>query len=711
MLVCIVAATRAGADCVDYAGALRWLGAPTEWVNGVDLRMDGEFAFIASEGYGINFVDFSDPTNPILLGAVDTPGYAQAIDLQSGILAVADGYSGLRLMDVVEPDHPRFLSVLELPGVSLDVAIRGDYAYVCTSNSSQSGIHIVDLSLPMSPVHVGLFEPTSSCRLVTFSGDLMIVGTSSGIIVADVTDPLAPVVLGSRNSPWSLQSVTVVDSTVFCTFGPDGAWIIDISDPQSPDVVYRFHPSNTCLIGVTVRDDIAFVGDYWGGTMVVDISYLPSPEIIAEVPNSNGDRVLIYRDGLLYTASGSGGVDVYDVSSLTSYDITDQLSIPGTFGNDIEIDGDLAYIASNGGISVADISNPSSLTTAGSLWLDRDVTAIEYMDGFLYCGSYDLKVVDVTNPNEPQLGAQLDINLGADGLLVVDHQLFASTGFLYVFDVFDPRKPTYLDYVSIGAHAFDQKEQDGLLYVSGLGGSLTILELQGDHGTMLPRRIGQVSTEGRGAGLDVVGNVAYLTVDFHGLYIIDVSTPENPVILSIIDPPGYESDVAVRDGVAYVASSLGFVAIDVSDPAHPFVIGGIATDDDVEAIAIGPESLILLTHGSGILSAPFQCPSASPPSIESPSEESRVTSVFPNPFNPVTSVKIRCRNAEAIELTVFDLKGRRIATLAEGEFAAGEHVFEWRGRDTCGRAVAAGTYLMRLRTPDGVECNKITLAK
>lgn len=75
---------------------------------------------------------------------------------------------------------------------------------------------------------------------------------------------------------------------------------------------------------------------------------------------------------------------------------------------------------------------------------------------------------------------------------------------------------------------------------------------------------------------------------------------------------------------------------------------------------------------------------------------------FPNPFNPSTTVRFRLASAGLTDLSVYDLLGRTVATLAEGMMSAGEHeaVFAGNGR-------ASGVYLCRLRS--GGHTSTITM--
>ncbi|MFH1680818.1 MAG: T9SS type A sorting domain-containing protein [Candidatus Eisenbacteria bacterium] len=72
----------------------------------------------------------------------------------------------------------------------------------------------------------------------------------------------------------------------------------------------------------------------------------------------------------------------------------------------------------------------------------------------------------------------------------------------------------------------------------------------------------------------------------------------------------------------------------------------------------------------------------------------------PNPFSSETVVRFGLTERENVDLRVYDVRGRLVAVLADEAFPAGEHRVTWNGRDEGGRAAAAGTYFVRLKTAD-----------
>ena len=74
---------------------------------------------------------------------------------------------------------------------------------------------------------------------------------------------------------------------------------------------------------------------------------------------------------------------------------------------------------------------------------------------------------------------------------------------------------------------------------------------------------------------------------------------------------------------------------------------------------------------------------------------------YPNPFNPSTIIPYQLAASSAVRLEVFNLLGQHLATLVDGERAAGFHTATWQATDGAGRAVGAGVYIYRMTV--GVE--------
>ena len=62
-------------------------------------------------------------------------------------------------------------------------------------------------------------------------------------------------------------------------------------------------------------------------------------------------------------------------------------------------------------------------------------------------------------------------------------------------------------------------------------------------------------------------------------------------------------------------------------------------------------------------------------------------------------------------LALYDVRGRRVAVLGDGERPAGRHAIAWNGLDAGGRPVANGVYFVRLETAVGVQSKRFLVLK
>ena len=81
----------------------------------------------------------------------------------------------------------------------------------------------------------------------------------------------------------------------------------------------------------------------------------------------------------------------------------------------------------------------------------------------------------------------------------------------------------------------------------------------------------------------------------------------------------------------------------------------------------------------------------------------------PNPFNPTTTIRFTLPERMRVRLNVYDVAGRRVATLVDGNPRDGEKEVIWDGRIDAGEPVASDIYLYRLVTRDFTGTRKMVL--
>jgi hypothetical protein len=81
--------------------------------------------------------------------------------------------------------------------------------------------------------------------------------------------------------------------------------------------------------------------------------------------------------------------------------------------------------------------------------------------------------------------------------------------------------------------------------------------------------------------------------------------------------------------------------------------------------------------------------------------------VGPNPGQHHANLEFRLQDTGPITVAIFDVQGRRIRTLHEGDLSAGVHAISWDGLAAAGQKVSDGIYFALLETPQGSEVSKL----
>jgi hypothetical protein len=83
----------------------------------------------------------------------------------------------------------------------------------------------------------------------------------------------------------------------------------------------------------------------------------------------------------------------------------------------------------------------------------------------------------------------------------------------------------------------------------------------------------------------------------------------------------------------------------------------------------------------------------------------------PNPFNPSTTISFETTTSGRVQVTVHDVSGAVVATLADETMSASRHAIEWNGRSRFGHVMSSGVYFVRILHAGEVRQQKITLVK
>lgn len=229
-----------------------------------------------------------------------------------------------------------------------------------------------------------------------------------------------------------------------------------------------------------------------------------------------------------------------------------------------------------------------------------------------------LAVIDVNNPAQARvIGVWKDTEPGAGGAVLVNGKtayLAAMEGGVLVVDVSKPTAMRVVSRVQPELAFPDARPDRAKINARGLALQKNLLFLCFDAGgvrvidvanPMKPTEIGRYSNpamNGRPRAYNNIalnGSLAYVTADYVGLEILDISNPRaiklvgwwnpwNPKLegLRWFSSPGHANEIAFDAKSKTVLMTGGrsdLVAIDVSNPAKPNQVGSIGEVDDTQA--------------------------------------------------------------------------------------------------------------------------------
>jgi predicted phosphodiesterase len=84
----------------------------------------------------------------------------------------------------------------------------------------------------------------------------------------------------------------------------------------------------------------------------------------------------------------------------------------------------------------------------------------------------------------------------------------------------------------------------------------------------------------------------------------------------------------------------------------------------------------------------------------------KLSNAYPNPFNSVTTIKYSLSKESFVQITIYDLKGRKITELVNRSLAVGEYKVSWNAKDH-----ASGIYFVIMNSSNLTSTRKILLLK
>lgn len=84
---------------------------------------------------------------------------------------------------------------------------------------------------------------------------------------------------------------------------------------------------------------------------------------------------------------------------------------------------------------------------------------------------------------------------------------------------------------------------------------------------------------------------------------------------------------------------------------------------------------------------------------------------FPNPFNSQTQIPVYLNEKKRIKISIFDISGKKVVDLVNGEVGSGWHFFLWDGQSKNGQTMASGIYFYQVKIANNQKYGKMILVR
>jgi len=550
-----------------------------------------------------------------------------------------------------------------------DIEMVGDTAYIA---GGSSGLHIIDLSNPVSPTeigHVTWYDWGNYDGSVSISGNLAFVCGAPGIRVFDISVPSEQVIVGNWVNvgiQHPMNDITVFGDLAIVS-ADDRPEVWDVQDLDNMHYVGSFNQ----FPGAANRP-VGMIGDYLLltgiGLHVWDLSDPSRPSLVTTIPLSTWTDFGVLIGDYAYLSTRESGMYIFDVSDPT------QPSEVGQFDDgicfDVAVTGSTLLVSKGIELSIWSVADPLNPLLEGSLHIVQQTnpSTIACSEN-IACVATALDrmaaaAIDFTNRSEPILASRFGTNGALRKVAVADsvgYLIGVWLGTLTTLDFSDPTNPVEFGSVQpIENFANDVGIKWPLVYAANQNDGLTIIDVSDP---LNPDSISGIFEE-YGKRLEVQGDYMYVVGETMKTY--SLANPASPQLVSTVNDGMLESDaLCVTDSLLLLGSFRDFRIYSLSNPGFPQFVGSLHLPYQQNAFLAD----IVVSNGFAYLA--YNVGGLRIVDISNPSSPVEISTI-PGEFVKLAAIRNVLVAREGLWLNTYDISVPNAPTIT-GWYNAGEY--------------------------------------
>jgi len=523
----------------------------------IDAATDGEYLYIAGGPTGFHVFSLDDPVNPVWVNTLRTSGDPNTVQYRDGLVYVSEdpGGASLEIIDVTDPRKARIIRSggnYYINGFALD----DDFIYA--SHFNGLGLYnrdTLDVEAYVECGNVGPLAVSDGYACVPLINSMAIVKTEP-IDSAEVVKKIEEL--------WQCSDVAIKENYALVTSrgytsenANPGLYAVNISTPENAEIA-NYLEATGCINRIHLIGNYAYLVTYGDGIHVVDISNLPSMELVTTIMTPGAPR------------------------NVCDY-------------------GNFAYIPVESGICVLDINNPGSPVIAGNISTPASASSVKIAHGYAYiCGmTCGLQVLDIDPVEDTHVVASVPSEAGTYCVDIDGGYAFVANGSnngLLIADIDPPGETHQVNFVELSEYTESVDVHDGYAFVTVSGSSdewwqesqdsptwVSALEIVDIDPVSLAHVVNSVPIPGEAEGVTIDGEYAYVCAQDAGLVIVDINPIGSAEIVKTLDTRILAENVRIADGYAYIAASniytndSKFYIADIDPLETAEIVGAVST--------------------------------------------------------------------------------------------------------------------------------------
>ncbi|MCB4790861.1 MAG: fibronectin type III domain-containing protein [Elusimicrobia bacterium] len=471
------------------------------------------------------------------------------------------------------------------------VSCLSNYAYILMD----SAMSIVNISNTANPTQVGILSSglSSTPKNISVSGNYAYVADgASGLIVINCSNPAAPTIAGTytTSNASSNQGFTAVQvSGNYAYIGDNlGFEILDVSNPSSPTLIKTLAANANTIHDIFISGDYAYLANGVDGIRIENISNPSSAYQVSQFSkystNPNDNIIVntknVYKNGnYLYVTDEVWGLIIIDVSNPANPQFAGKYTnLSGYSMYDMCAKNNIAYLPDyNYGLRMISVADPENPVEAGSYTATKNCRGLCLYGNYL-CAANDINGLDIYEINvssvpvsAPAAPGNLRLSTRTKTSITIAWQDNSDneTGFDIQRKTNSGGTYTWLD--TTGENSTLYTDSSGLVqgtsyYYRIRAYNSVAATFSGEIGPVILSTdplIGKYSTYGTVYDIFISSPYAFLAAGNHGLSVLDITDPANPVIAGNYTISSNANSVHVSGNYVYVA--YGYYGIEAYD--------------------------------------------------------------------------------------------------------------------------------------------------